>query len=96
MSKNLQAENERLQAELTALQSEHKIVVKSIIKILQSIEIWPIQPEDNLMSKSLKAVKSIVMESMLNPAALEKRFDFLKDVYPLCEKYKDFKIEENG
>jgi hypothetical protein len=90
---NLQSENTRLQAELTALQAEHKIVVKTIIKTLGAINLWPIKPEDNLASKAIKAVSRIATDAIINPKSLEERFSFIQEIYPLCEKYKDFQIE---
>lgn len=93
---SLQTENERLKAELKVLQDEHKLVVATIIKTLGSIGLWPINPEDNLASKAIKAVSRIAADAMLNPSGLEKRFSFIKNIYPLCEKYKDFQIEDNG
>ncbi|NJK98339.1 MAG: hypothetical protein HC905_28545 [Bacteroidales bacterium] len=85
-------ENIRLQAELTALQEEHSLVVVTVIKTLQSVELWPIKEGDNLTSKAIKGVKTIMFESAVNPTKLANRFNFIKDIIPLCEKYKNIQV----
>lgn len=89
---DLQEENTRLKAELEALQIEHSLVVVTVIKTLKSVGLWPVQEGDNLTAKAIKSVKGIITESMLNPGKLAERFDFIKDIVPLCEKYKNIEV----
>jgi hypothetical protein len=85
-------ENARLQAELTALQEEHSLVVITIIKTLSSLGLWPLKEGDNYMSKVMKSVKTIVTDSMLFPDKIATRFSFMKEIIPMCEKYKDIQV----
>lgn len=88
----LKNENSRLLAELNALQEEHSLVVITVIKTLKSVDLWPVKEGDNLTSKAIKGVKGIMTDAMLNPDKLAKRFDFIKDIVPLCEKYKNIEV----
>lgn len=86
------AEIQRLQTELETLKNEHTLVVHTIVRVLKSVELWPLTENDNLAKKAIKGVQSVITDSMLNPKRLQERFDFLKDIYPLCEKYKDIEV----
>lgn len=88
----LQAENLRLQEELNQLQAEHDTILRTIIKALKVIDLWPISEGDNVIGKVMKAVKSIMVDSVMNSKSLEDKFSFIQDIYPLCQKYKDFQL----
>jgi UDP-N-acetyl-D-mannosaminuronate dehydrogenase len=88
----LQNENDELKAKLAELEQEHLLVVRTIIKTLNAVGLWPIKEGDNLATKALKEVSQIIFKSTINPGAIEKQFDFVKEIYPLCEKYKDVQI----
>jgi hypothetical protein len=93
-AKNLRLEiaNEVLREELNQLKAEHDTILRTIIKALQVIDLWPIHEGNNVIGKVMKAVKSIMVDSMLNSKSLEDKFSFIQDIYPLCEKYKDFQL----
>jgi hypothetical protein len=91
-NEKLTLENEQLKKQLTELQAEHHLVVVTIVKVLKSVGLWPLNKEDSIVSKALKGVKMVMTESVLNPKGLEERFSFVNDIYPLCEKYKDIEI----
>lgn len=91
-NEQLTKENARLKAELEALQIEHSLVVITIIKTLRSVGLWPIAEGDNITSKIMKTVKNLVFESTLNPAKVAERFSFMKEIFPLCEKYKNIEV----
>jgi cell division septum initiation protein DivIVA len=91
-NENLTKENERLQSELSQLQDEHMLVVKTVVKTLKSVELWPLKENDNIASKAIKGVKTVITQSMLNPKALEERFSFVREIISLAEKYKDINV----
>jgi hypothetical protein len=76
-------------AYIAELEAEKMLIIKTIIKTLNSVGLWPLRKEDNLASKAIRGVKGVISESVFKPDALAKRFSFLEEVYPLCEKYKD-------
>ncbi|MDD5358594.1 MAG: hypothetical protein PHX80_05565 [Candidatus Nanoarchaeia archaeon] len=86
------AENETLKSQLSDLKQEHLTVVRTVIKVLDAIGLWPLNANDNIMSKAIKAVKSVALDAVINPSNLEKRFSFVGDLYPLAEKYKDIQL----
>lgn len=88
----LKEENNRLRAELETLKAEHLTIVKTVIRVLKSVELWPLAANDNVASKAMKGVKSVIAQAMINPKALEERFSFIKDIVPLAEKYKDIEV----
>jgi hypothetical protein len=88
----LTEENTRLKAELEALQIEHSTVIITVIKTLKSVGLWPIAEGDNITAKAIKGVKSVITESMINPGKLADRFSFMKEIFPLCEKYKNIEV----
>ena len=98
-NENLQGIKDYLQKKLgeketyiAELEAEKMLIVRTIIKTLNSVGLWPIRKEDNLASKAIRGVKSVIFDSVANPDSLAKRFDFLQEVFPLCEKYKDVQL----
>jgi hypothetical protein len=83
---------EKLKKEYDELQKEHTVVVVTVIKAMKSVGLWPVNANDNFASKAIKGVKSILFESMTHPKSFQERFQFLEDIYPLCEKYKDLNV----
>jgi hypothetical protein len=90
---DLLTENIKLKQQLEELKAEHHTIVVTIVKVLRSVGLWPLSEGDNLAKKAIKGVQGVIAESIYNAKGLEKRFDFLKEIYPLCEKYKDIQID---
>jgi predicted nuclease with TOPRIM domain len=87
-----QAENLLLNENYENLRAEYIVVIKTVIKTLQTVGIWPIT--DKIEVKTLvKTVSSLALDSMLPGGSnIKERFAFITDILPIAAKYKDIDI----
>jgi len=79
-------------AQIAELEAEKMLVVHTVIKTLASVGLWPLKKDDNLAKKAMKGIRNVLSDAVLDSNNLAKRFSFLEEVYPLCEKYKDIEL----
>jgi DNA-binding ferritin-like protein (Dps family) len=77
-----------------ALSEEYAIVIRTVVKTMHVVGLWPITDDKMNTSRILKTVSSLAVESMLPGSNIKERFAFVKDILPIAEKYKDIDPEK--
>jgi hypothetical protein len=86
-----QSDNIALLDQYELLRREYAVVIRTVIKTLQAVGIWPVTDKIEI-SKVIKTVSSLAFDSMLPGSNIKERFAFIKDIIPIAERYKDIDV----
>ena len=84
-----QIQNEQLTAKLAEVEAEKLLIIRNLKKAVDVLGISFSADGGVEKSKVIKAVSGLITQATINPKALEKKFEFLQELMPLIEKYKD-------
>jgi hypothetical protein len=80
-----------LQQQYSDLRIEYGTVIKTVIRALDALGMWPV-PENMDMSVLGRKVSGLIFQAMKPGGSLKDRFAFMKDVIPIAEKYRDINV----
>jgi hypothetical protein len=82
-----------LQQQYAALRIEYGTVIKTVIRALDELGLWPVSENMDLSGLG-KKVSGLIFQAMMPGSNLKDRFAFMKDIIPVAEKYRDIDINE--
>jgi hypothetical protein len=83
-----------LQQQYSALRSEYYTVIKTIIRALDALGMWPVTAENMNLSGIGKKLPGLIIDAMMPGSQLKEKFAFMKDIFPIAEKYKDINVND--